>query len=358
MIVHKLYRWSIDRITGRFISGWCFNRLRKTRPVTIIAAADTTILGEFTNDGYRSDLVELKLHPSGICAFDFSFPAEFDPELFDNLYLYFDSFKTPVTVIDCRDLELLRPQHSAPVCFMHIPKTAGTSFNSFARRCYAGSRFKTHIERHKSDQHPQVIGEADYLAGHLPLYELQHLPISTFDLYSIIREPHAHLHSHLNYVKRVRPGTSVEALYTYRHNDTVKNLSDKLNHIDFADPEAIRSFVNGLADYERDFFDNIQTRYFLDYRPEQVTQNDLDQAKLNLSRFRSVGLTEAYDAFRDQFCEDQGLALQTQNLQSNKSGYYRLFDLSNQMIRDALEPLVAYDLDLYHYVSKQFWSKT
>jgi len=359
MIVHKLYRWSVDQINGRFISGWCFNRLHKTRPVDITVAADSTVIGRFINSGYRPDLVDLGLHPNGICAFDFSFPADFDPESFDQLHLFFDSSRNPLITFDCGDIELLRPRQPHLVCFMHIPKTAGTSFNSFARRCFDGTRFKTHIERCDAGQREQAARQADYLSGHLPLYELQRLPnITAFDFYSIIREPFAHLHSHLNYVKRVRPGSRVESLYTYRHNDTVKSLSDKLNTIDFTDPDAIGLFVSRLAGYERDFFDNLQTRYFLDYRPETVGQRDLDQAKQNLSRFCSVGLTEAYDAYRDRFCDDLGLAYQRQDLQSNKSAFYRLFDTSDHMIRDALAPLVMFDLDLYDHVSRQFWKKT
>lgn len=355
MIAHKLYRWSIDRINGRFISGWCFNRLHKKRPVRIVAAADETILGEFTNDGYRPDLVEQKMHPDGVCAFDFSFPDNFNPASFETFYLYFDSFKKPAAAIDCSDIDLLRPHRGKPVCFMHIPKTAGTSFNSFARLCYPGSRFKTHIERFDSEQRARAVETADYCAGHLTLDALLQLHnLSRFELYSVIREPYAHLHSHLNYIKQVRPGSSVETLYTYRHNETIKGLSDKLNGIDFSDAAAIASFAAGLAGYELDFFDNIQTRYFLDYRPDRVGKQDLDQAKRNLERFRSVGLTENYDAFRDRFCEDRGLPHQTQDLQSNKAAYYRLFDLSDQAIRKALRPLVVFDLDLYDHVSTRF----
>jgi len=348
MVAHKLYRWSIDRINGRFAAGWCFNRLQKTRPVTIVVTVDDTVIGEFTNDGYRPDLVEQKLHPTGVCAFDFSFPAAFDPASHTSLSVFFDTVKKPIATFACRELEMLRPRLAKPVCFMHVPKTAGTSFNSFARNCFAGDRFITHIERLGGDARRRTAESADYFAGHLPLYELLELPAAArTDLYTIIREPYAHLHSHLNYVKGVTAGTEVENRYEYRHNDTIKRFSVKLNHIDFAVPETIRTFVDGLAEYERDFFDNMQTRYFLDYRPAVVARGDLEQATRNFSRFRSIGLTEHYEAFRDRFCADIGLSPQTQDLQSNKSSSYRLFDLSDPHIRAALKPLVVHDLDLY-----------
>jgi len=166
MIAEKLYRWSIDRINGRFISGWCFTRFNKTKPVSIVAAADNTVLGRFTNNGYRQDVVDLDLHPSGICAFDFSFPAEFDPRSYAQFHLYFDWFKTPIATIDYKDIQMLRPQLSSPLCFMHIPKTACTSFNSFARACFSGEAFATHVERLESEERQKSVARAQYLSGH------------------------------------------------------------------------------------------------------------------------------------------------------------------------------------------------
>ena len=356
MIAAKLYRFSIDRLNGRFISGWCFNRFVKTRPVNIVAVADETVFGRFANSGYRADLVEKNLHPSGVCAFDFSFPADFDPRSFGKLHLYFDSFKTPVVSVDCSEIELLQPQLSTPICFMHIPKTAGTSFNSFARSCFAGDRFFTHIERLDEKALHSGVDQAQFLAGHLPLYELGSLvDLSRYDLISIIREPYSHLHSHLNYVRGVRPGSRFEIHYGFRHNETVKALSDELNRVDFSDFDEINDFVAGLHDYQRDFFDNIQTRYFLDYRPERVGEEELQRACDNISRFSSVGLTEAYDHFKNQFCHSIAITSGEQKLQSNKSEHYQLFDLAEPDVKAALRPLVEYDLKLYKFVSTRFW---
>ncbi|MGI9537584.1 MAG: hypothetical protein ACR2PB_10960 [Desulfocapsaceae bacterium] len=356
MIAAKLYRFSIDRLNGRFISGWSFNRFAKSRPVSIVAAADEKVLGRFTNNGYRADLVEKNLHPSGVCGFDFSFPPEFDPRAFGKFHLYFDSFKTPVATVDCSEIEILQPQLSTPICFMHIPKTAGTSFNSFARSCFAGDRFFTHIERLEESELRGGVDRALYLAGHLPLYQLGRLvDLSSYDLISIIREPFAHLHSHLNYVRGVRPGSRLEIHYGFHHNETVKALSDELNQVDFSDLEEVNGFVGGLHDYQNDFFDNIQTRYFLDYRPERVEKQDLQRACENISNFSSVGLTEAYNHFKKQFCHSIGVAPGEQKLQSNKSEYYQLLDLADPKVKAALQPLVNYDLKLYEFVSARFW---
>ncbi len=364
MILKKRYRVSIDRVNGRFISGWCFNRLRKDKPVSITIAADEGVLGSLTNNGLRRDLLDLKLHPSGICGFDFSFPSTFDPAAFQFLHLYFDGQKTPVLSIACSEIEMLRADLQRPICFMHIPKTAGTSFNAFARQCFASERFTTHIERLEPEARRKRAVEADYLSGHLILGDLAALSTvhpgaaagdPPFDFYAIIREPYAHLHSHLNYVKGVIAASRDEAHYEFKHNQMIKSLSARLNEIDFDSLDEVVRWVEGLQGYERDFFDNLQTRYFLDKRPEIVGQDNLAQARDNLARFRLVGLTEQYDRFRECFCSHLGLPALEQPLKSNISESYRLFNPADQQIRSALYPLVAFDLTLYHYVEQIFW---
>jgi hypothetical protein len=366
MILKKRYRVSIDRLNGRFISGWCFNRLRKDKPVTITIAADGEVLGSLSNRGLRRDLLDLKLHPSGVCGFDFSFPSTFDPAAFQFLHLYFDGQKTPALSIACSEIEMLRADLERPVSFMHIPKTAGTSFNAFARQCFSSERFITHIERLEPEARRKETADVDYLSGHLIFGDLAALAPShcstvagapACDFYAIIREPYAHLHSHLNYVRGVLAASRDEAHYEFKHNQSIKLLSARLNEIDFGSLGEVSHWVEDLQGYERDFFDNLQTRYFLDERPETVGEDALARARDNLKKFRLVGLTERYDLFRERFCRHLGLPLVEQPLKSNISESYRLFDPADLRIRSALYPLVAYDLKLYQYVEHAFWQE-
>ena len=68
-----------------------------------------------------------------------------------------------------------------------------------------------------------------------------------------------------------------------------------------------------------------------------------------------MGLTESYERFKDRFCESISVVSSAQKVVSNKSEYYQLFDLGDQDIREALRPLVQFDLQLYDYVSSRFW---
>ncbi|MBE0582544.1 MAG: hypothetical protein IH612_02140 [Desulfofustis sp.] len=352
MFAEKLYRHAIDRINGRFMSGWSFHRIFTTRPVVVRVTADRHELGVFTCRDYRRDLKEQRLHPTGCCGFDFSFPADFDPSRHGVLHLYFDSCTRPLVSIDCRELALLRPVSGRPIFFMHIPKTAGTSFNAFARQCFAGDEYFTHIERLPPQQRRQVLPRARYLSGHLPWREIvEILEPGHYDLYAILREPVAHLHSHLNYVRLVHSDAEHEQHFPYRHNETIRALGGRLATVDFQDEEQIRRFVAELSGYQLDFFDNVQTRYFLDHRPERVTEMDYLQAVQAIERFTAIGLTEHYDRFRDRFCRNLGLPAQQQTLRSNRSQRYRLFDFDNPVTRKIIDPLVCFDRRLYDLIA-------
>jgi hypothetical protein len=352
MFAEKLYRYAIDRINGRFISGWGFHRIFTNRPVTVRVAADGHDLGTFTCREYRRDLKEQGLHPSGRCGFDFSFPADFDPGRYCALHLYFDSSSRPLVSFDCRELPLFAPIPGRPIFFMHIPKTAGTSFNAFARQCFAGSEYFTHIERLAPQQRRQIAARARFLSGHLPWREIVEVIESAhYDLYALLREPVAHLHSHLNYVRRVHTDAEHEHHFLFRHNDTIRAMGTRLAAIDFSDTDQLQRFVADLSGYQCDFFDNIQTRYFLDHRPERVTEADYRQAVETVERFTAIGLTEYYHHFQDRFCRHLGLPVQQQTPRSNRSQRYHLFDCDTPEVMKIIDPLVCFDRRLYDLIA-------
>ena len=165
-----------------------------------------------------------------------------------------------------------------------------------------------------------LIGHRKYIAGHLPWREVGSLvDNSSYGLYALIRDPYKHLHSHLNYVRCVHTNAEHDVHNEYKHNNTIKELAVRLSQLNFEDDDRLQRFIEKLKGFQLDFFDNIQTRYFLDYRPEKVTVEDFENAKKNISRFRLVGLTEYYNIFLDQFCRDMRLPPQSQTEKSNKS---------------------------------------
>jgi hypothetical protein len=359
MIPSKLYRYSIDTFNGRFVNGWCFHRLYKKRRLKISIVADGRLIGTTETGEYRRDLKSQKLHATGLCGFDFSFPADFMPDRFQSLEIYVTGLDKPLFNTAGNEVETLIPDPAQKICFMHIPKTAGSSFNAFLRRCYPQAVYAPHLERMPKEIRESITASKICVSGHLPWYEIKSLVEKTsHGLYSIIREPYRHLHSHINYVRRVATDSEDEANYEYKHNDTIRGLAEKLMQVDFGDDTQIRNFVDTIAGYERDFFDNIQTRYFLDYRPEKVRLEDFENAQENIRRFRLIGLTEEYDRFVERFCQDLRLPPQTELQSSNISDHYQLFDPLQESAINPLHELVTFDQQLYRSVSDFFWENS
>ncbi len=305
---------------------------------------------------YRKDLKIKQLHPSGICGFDFNLPSDFNPRKYNFLKLYIGKARMPLASIDCNKIKKLEPDPEKYIYFMHIPKTAGSSFNAFARLCFPFDEYTPHIERLKETESRVLIGDKKYIAGHLPWRKVGRLVENTrYSLYTIIRDPYTHLHSHLNYVSAVHTNAEHDIHNKYKHNDTIKELAAQLAQLNFRDNDKLQCFIEELKGFKLDFFDNIQTRYFLDYRPEKVTVKDLENAKKNISHFHLVGLTEYYNVFFDRFCKDMKLPPQSQTEKSNKSEQDYLFDYTRQTTKMILSPLIEIDLLLYEYIAQLFW---
>lgn len=357
MIVNKLFRYSIDQVNGRFVHGWCFHRFLKNKPVTLRIEADGHLLGKVECTSYRKDLKVKQLHPTGYCGFDFNLPDGFNTQNFLNIQIYAGKYPLPLITLPCLDLQTLRPESSKNIFFMHIPKTAGSTFNAFLRCCYPSSQYNSHIERLDYQDRKNLIGNTKCVSGHLPWYQLRDLLVnSNYHLYSIIRDPYEQLHSHLNYVRRVQSDAEHEDKFAYRHNKRIRELSAQLNKVKFSNDSEIERMVKNCQDYQLDFFDNMQTRYFLDYRPGKVTMADLEHAKSTIDQFELVGLTEFYDKYLNRYCNELQLPPQVQAERLNKSDSYKLFDHSLPSTKNALHPLVEVDLKIYQYIVEKFWS--
>ncbi len=359
MISAKLYRYSIDTFNGRFANGWCYHRLYKRKRLTLSIFGDGRLIGRTETGEFRKDLKKLGLHATGLCGFDYSFPPGFVAGHFHKLELFVTGLDTPLFTIRGTEVETLTPDQAQNVCFMHIPKTAGSSFNAFLRRCYPRDLYAPHLERLSADTLESVVESSRCLSGHLPWYRLRTLlKKKSCQLYSMIREPYRHLHSHLNYVRRICTDGGDEAHYDYQHNEAIRILAEKLVQVDFKDNRQTRDFVTDLTGYELDFFDNIQTRYFLDYRPERVGPEDYTNALETIKRFSQVGLTEQYERFVNRFCRDLELPPQAELQRANIAEKYQLFDTLNGSAQSPLEDLIEFDRLLYRHVAESFWSET
>ncbi|MFC1680896.1 hypothetical protein ACFL1S_03760 [Pseudomonadota bacterium] len=345
----------IDILNDQRVSGWCLNGADAGTPARLMFYGDHHKIGEIVAGNFREDLKALNFHPTGHCGFDFSIP---DTNILEDsacLYVYARGSDEPVW--QCRTDEIPRiiTGKLPTVFFMHIPKTAGTSFNTFACSRFSANSTATHIENMDEDNYPALQREKSYLAGHLPLRLIkQRFDVSRFDLLTMLREPYRQLHSHVDWIKNI--GADPESDFFLSHHRFFRALALKLNEPGFSIVDELESLARHQPKDLVSLFDNNQTRYFLDNIPQKVTASDFYAAKRNLDYFKLTGVTEQYAEFAASFCNSYASNYVEQKHRFNQSEREQLFDCRDNYVRSKLLPLVEFDLMLYeHVVENRLW---
>jgi hypothetical protein len=345
MFTNRLSKYAIDLVNNQQIRGWVFHTLRKTKPVTLQFYLDHDYIGEVLSSEFREDLKAQMIHPDGRCGFQFLFPPDTDFGSYTNLHIFCGGSK-PLCTLSTETIPDIFMGDLPRIFFMHIPKTAGTSFNAFAQQRYPAKTTAVHIEAIPTSCWSALADTKSYLAGHVRLETIRnHFDLNTFDLYTILRQPHRHLHSHFNWIRGI--ASDPQSSFFQKHPDCIQALGTQLVRPKTTIKITLAHLISGLNGFELDFFDNVQTRYFLDYRPERVTEVDLERALNNFKLFTAIGLTEEYDGFTRQFCTTYKLPLLKQEMPLNKSKHKRLYDINDPEMQTILHPLVEYDLHLY-----------
>lgn len=347
----------IDVINSDRVAGWCFDGDCIETAVTLEFYADGRRLGDTVAGQHRPDLKAVGFHPTGYCGFEYCFPDGVDLERFSTLTIRVAGRDNPVKEFATESIQRVIRGDGARVFFMHIPKTAGTSFNTFAESVFPAGSAAIHIESLGREQYPMIAATRSYVAGHLPLREIKAgFDLNRFELVTILREPWSHLHSHLNWVKNI--GVDPASDFFLAHSEETRELALLLNRLDFSNAKNLDLLVDGICGDLTSLFDNHQTRYFLDYRRIRVSEADVDMARRALSLFSQIGCTERYTDFIDQFCRRHGIDQVQSTPSFNVARAGRIFDHTDPEVRSTLLPFVKYDLQLYAEVcdghGKQF----
>ncbi len=364
--MNPFYKIAIDRVNAKYLSGWCYRRFRPGRPVRLSCFLDGRLVAETTADRFREDLKALGFHTTGHCGFEMildqhrELPAGAVVELRaaeSLLPLLRISTATgrPVgmaAIITRLRNRLRSGRNERTILFMHIPKTAGTSFVTWLQAALPKDRGAAHIELLEMARFRSLPDEYRYLAGHLPVGTWKRcFNLEKADLLTIVREPYAHLHSHLSWL--MQTARTPEDNYFRMHNPAIIELGHRLSEIDMTSPAALATFVADLDHLQAAFLDNMQTRYFLDSLPPRVDHRDLRQALANLDHFSLIGLTERYREFLEQFGQRYRISPVPENSRLNRSAAPPLFDIAHPDNRAALLPLVRYDLELYRHLQNR-----
>jgi hypothetical protein len=349
----KFTPYYIDIFNCEYASGWCFHRIFRNTPPVISFRQAGKIMGEARCGLLRQDLKDQGLHPTGYCGFECVFHEPLDHQSGDPVSVHINGSNwSAFTYGPDQVLDVFKPDGN-PIFFMHIPKTAGTSFNNYIRQYFGYQMSHTHIQTTPLERQREMANTSHFLSGHVTL---EHIPSIFNDRrnvhrHSIVRQPLKQLHSHIGWVKGIALDPNGD--FFQKHHSLVQDMGKDLFRTDLANPKNLRQLAAGLDGFQIDFFDNIQTRYFLDYRPDRVSERDCHNAISNISQFKTIGLTESFNQYTGEFCDFYGITQKPVTSVHNPSKVKPLFDINDPASRAAIEPLVQYDIALYDEIARQ-----
>jgi hypothetical protein len=237
--------------------------------------------------------------------------------------------------------------------FMHIAKTAGTSVNGYFGSQYPAELTATHVESNalfRTD--PEWVNSLQYISGHIVFSEFeQRLNLSEFFKVTLVREPFAHLRSHLAWIRHLTAPELDQHLKTYP--EYIQKLAAKLRDTDFSDPTMLSLLVDSLHGLELHLLDNCQTRYFsAPIHNDRVNQDDFDRAAETLDRFDLIGTTEETNSFLAEAARIMGFDKPLPNSRGNVAESYFGLDINSHRVREILWPLLRFDSKIYQKVLK------
>lgn len=236
--------------------------------------------------------------------------------------------------------------------FLHIPKTAGTSFVDTVKPWFEPGQSANYIEGMDATAQA-TLGDKRFISGHLFYDQVRRLPyIDHCRLISIFRDPYARLASHLRYMDRYNQPEYAVGFNALRED--LQQVVLAIARVDFGRPEDLERLFAALGPWARAAFENCQTRFLVcdqtspDASPfEDLPDGALDLALERLEALDMVGVSEQLDAMIQRLAASLDIAPPPRVARSNTASSDRCIDITDPAIRVVMAPLVGQDERVY-----------
>lgn len=235
--------------------------------------------------------------------------------------------------------------------FLHIPKTAGTSFSTSLIDLLQ-PQAQCPLRTDDDLQHAGNLDEFDYFHGHFTAYTLRQL-LPGADIVTMLRGPVARAisqyqswHDYLNsdpvwHEHLARDSAAAEALAFTQTSDVVQYFSSEM-------PAIQRQFTN-YQTYILSGVD-IQQTQFRTWEPAVLAA-----AKENLVRtFRYFGITERLEGSLDLLCCNTGRPLSAKSSIALNRSRFASDNYSDPSVLRLINSRNAMDLELYDFAVEEF----
>lgn len=189
----------------------------------------------------------------------------------------------------------LRPKRK--IIFCHIAKTGGESVNAFFKSVFGEDRCAIFVEDQvlRGISIASIAQTKDYISGHIYFNDFRTLPRDKFLVFTLLREPFAHLCSHLLWLDHLGDERRRETYYLLPA--IVQEVIDAVRRCDLSDPQSLHDLLANLTPAGTALLDNLQTRYLAAPAGsmERMTQADAEQALINMDYLDVIGDTTCID---------------------------------------------------------------
>jgi len=234
----------------------------------------------------------------------------------------------------------LRPKRKIILC--HIAKTGGESVNAFFKSVFGEDRCATFAEDQilRGISIASIAQTKDYISGHVYFDDLHTLPRDRFLVFTLLREPSAHLCSHLLWLDHLGDEGRKETYYLLP--EIVQEVINAVRRCDLSDPQSLRDLLANLTPAGTALLDNLQTRYLAASAGSmaRMTRADAEQALINMDCLDVIGDTACISKAIATVLELSGLPLTRladtgiPHINAAKSG--RMMNSTNAAIRAVL----------------------
>lgn len=231
--------------------------------------------------------------------------------------------------------------------YIHVPKTAGTSLNSFLSSHFDKSAL--HVENNWKNYN-EIFEKNDFVSGHIPYSKFENAcDLDKCTTIITLRLPIEHVVSHICWVRKLADPNEKKRFMA--HPDIYKKIALKMKEYDFSCPDQLEALLDWLESIPFFLFHNNQT-FFLNERPPStydMSTNYLEKAIENLNKVNLIGVSDEFDDFLIKISDLYGWNLPQKNsyfFNSNINKYG--INLSNTKTLNILNRLIEYDNILYN----------
>ncbi len=319
----------VGQITPKQIIGWA-KPANSNDPIEVSLFVGTELIAKKMATSHRKDLKNSGIHPTGECGYKFDIN-----ETYDEKYLL-ENVKVYAGINELERTPALLKKSIAPDAeyyfFMHIPKTAGTSF-----------RYMLYDQIEQAAIFPSVL-DIKINGGRYPqLKQFKQRPMREQLTTQLIAGHYAYS------ANTLLPNSRCLVFLRNANSRAISNIFHLQKH---AHEFQGKPFEQIFEEAPR-HLDNLQVRYLSNTTANaQITKADLDKAKANLEKCYFIGITE-------QFAESiEALEKITpwnfdKNLKRNINNTKDLSKLPLEILRK-LKACNHFDAELYEYGVKLF----